>query len=74
MTALAGRIGKFWAPVAAALLLAALGAAPFLVNGHNQRQIVADELLSAHVRALFSHTVDVSPQISTRSSPGSTAR
>jgi anti-sigma factor RsiW len=45
--------------VAAALLLAVLGAAPFLVNGNNQRQIVADELLSSHVRALFSHTVDV---------------
>jgi anti-sigma factor RsiW len=45
--------------VAAALVLAVLGAAPFLVNEHNQRQIVADELLSAHVRALFSHTMDV---------------
>ena len=47
------------APVAAALVLAVLGAAPFLINEHNQRQIVANELLSAHVRALFSHTVDV---------------
>jgi anti-sigma factor RsiW len=45
--------------VAAALVLAVLGAAPFLVNEHNQRQIVADELLSAHVRALYGHTVDV---------------
>jgi anti-sigma factor RsiW len=45
--------------VAAALVLAVLGAAPFLVNEHNQRQIVADELLSAHVRALFTHTVDI---------------
>jgi anti-sigma factor RsiW len=45
--------------VAAALVLAVLGATPFLVNERNQRQIVADELLSAHVRALFSHTVDV---------------
>jgi anti-sigma factor RsiW len=45
--------------VAAALVLAVLGAAPFLVNAYNQRQMVADELLSAHVRALFSHAVDV---------------
>jgi hypothetical protein len=35
-----------------------LGAAPFLINEHNERQIVADELLSAHVRVLFSHTAD----------------
>jgi anti-sigma factor RsiW len=45
--------------IAAALVLAVLGATPFLINERNQRQIVADELLSAHVRALFSHTVDV---------------
>jgi anti-sigma factor RsiW len=45
--------------VVAALVLAVVGAAPFLVNGYLQRRIVADELLSAHVRALFSHTVDV---------------
>ena len=45
--------------VAAALILAVLGVAPFLVNERNQRQIVANELVSAHVRAMFSHTVDV---------------
>lgn len=50
---------KMFRAVAAALILAVLGAAPFLVNEHNRRQIVADELLSAHVRALFSHAVDV---------------
>jgi anti-sigma factor RsiW len=44
--------------VAVALVPAVLGAAPFLINEHNERQIVADELLSAHVRVLFSHTAD----------------
>ena len=51
--------GRVLGAIAAALVLAVLGTAPFLINEHNQRQIVADELLSAHVRALFSHTVDV---------------
>jgi anti-sigma factor RsiW len=45
--------------VAAAIVMSILGAVPFLVNERNQRQIVAYELLSAHVRAMLSHTVDV---------------
>jgi anti-sigma factor (TIGR02949 family) len=45
--------------VAAALVLVALGAVPFFVNARNQRHLVAEELLSAHVRALMGHSLDV---------------
>jgi anti-sigma factor RsiW len=37
----------------------ALVSAPFLVNARNQRQLVAEELLSAHQRALLGRSVDV---------------
>jgi anti-sigma factor RsiW len=47
------------AAVAAGLLVAALGSAPFLVNARNQRQALARELLSAHERALMGREVDV---------------
>jgi anti-sigma factor RsiW len=47
-----------WA-AAAALLVAALGSAPFLVNARNHRQALAQELLSAHERALVGREVDV---------------
>jgi len=51
---------KQWgAPAAAAVFIAALGSAPFLVNEHNQRQALAQELLSAHERALVGREVDV---------------
>src|SRR6202042_2358688 len=36
-----------------------LAGVPFLVNAHNQRQLVAEELLSAHQRALIGRSVDV---------------
>jgi anti-sigma factor (TIGR02949 family) len=50
---------RVWGAVAAAVILVALGSAPFLVNARNQRQLVAEELLSAHQRALRGSGVDV---------------
>jgi anti-sigma factor RsiW len=44
---------------AAALLVAALASAPFLVNVRDHRQALAQELLSAHERALLGREVDV---------------
>src|SRR6266566_5272603 len=48
-----------WGAVAAALAVCALVSAPFLVNARNQRQLVAEELLSAHQRALAGRSLDV---------------
>jgi len=48
-----------WGAIAAALILAALGVWPFFINVRYQRQLVADELLSAHVRALMGRSLDV---------------
>jgi anti-sigma factor RsiW len=48
-----------WAAVAAAISVCALVSAPFLVNSRNQRQLLAEELLSAHERALAGRSVDV---------------
>jgi anti-sigma factor RsiW len=50
---------KVWGYAAAALILLILGSAPFLVNARNQRQLLAEELLSAHERALLGRGVDV---------------
>ena len=51
---------KQWgAAAAAAVFIAALGTAPFLVNERNHRQTLAQELLSAHQRALVGREVDV---------------
>lgn len=50
---------RAWGAIAAALILVAVGAAPFAVNARYQRQLVADELLSAHVRALMGRSLDV---------------
>jgi anti-sigma factor (TIGR02949 family) len=50
---------KTWGAIAAVLVLTVLGATPFLMNARNQRQLVADELLSAHVRALLGRELDV---------------
>lgn len=50
---------KFWGGAAAAVLLLSLVAAPFLVNARNGRLLVAEELLSAHERALAGRGVDV---------------
>ena len=48
-----------WAAVAAAFAVCALVSAPFLVNARNQGRVVAEELLSAHERALAGRSVDV---------------
>lgn len=50
---------RSWAAVAAALVVVALCAAPFLVNARNERQFVAEGFLSAHVRAQLGHSLDV---------------
>jgi anti-sigma factor (TIGR02949 family) len=50
---------RAWGAVAATLIFCALAAVPFLVNARNQRQLVAEELLSAHERALIGRSVDV---------------
>jgi anti-sigma factor RsiW len=54
------RAWNVWgAAAAAAVVLCALATAPFLVNARNERQLVAEELLSAHERALIGRSVDV---------------
>jgi len=50
---------RVWGAVAASLAFCALAATPFLVNAHNQRRLMAEELLSAHERALIGRSVDV---------------
>jgi anti-sigma factor RsiW len=50
---------RVWGTIAATVLFCVLAGAPFLVNARNQRQLVAEELLSAHQRALIGRTVDV---------------
>ena len=50
---------KVWGAVAATVAFCALVPAPFLVNARNQRQLVAEEFLSAHQRALIGRSVDV---------------
>jgi anti-sigma factor RsiW len=50
---------RVWGAIAAGIAFCALATAPFLVNAHNQRQLVAEELLSAHERALLGRSVDV---------------
>src|SRR5215472_1638385 len=49
-----------WGAIAASVaLLAALGSAPFLVNARNQRRAIAEEIVSAHQRALAGRELDV---------------
>jgi anti-sigma factor RsiW len=50
---------RTWGAIAASAAFCALASAPFLVNARNQRQLVAEEFLSAHARALAGRTVDV---------------
>lgn len=51
---------KGWTLIAAAaVLLIVLGAAPFVVNVRNHRDLLAQELLTAHERALIGRDVDV---------------
>jgi anti-sigma factor RsiW len=50
---------RLWGAVAAGIALLALAAAPFLANARNQRQLVAEEILAAHERALMGRIVDV---------------
>jgi anti-sigma factor RsiW len=48
-----------WGAVAASVAFCALATAPFLVNRNNRRQLMAEDLLSAHERALIGRSVDV---------------
>jgi len=50
---------RVWGAIAAGLAIAALVGAPFLVDARHQRQLLADELMSAHVRALMGRSLDV---------------
>ncbi len=50
---------RAWAAVAAAILIAAAGFAALLMRAQTGRQLVAEELLSAHIRALMGHETDV---------------
>ena len=50
---------KLWLPIAAGLIIAALGTAPFIVSQRNQRQLVAQDLISAHQRALIGRELDI---------------
>jgi anti-sigma factor RsiW len=50
---------RVWGAVAASVVFCALATAPFLVNARNQSQLVAQEFLSAHERALVGRSVDV---------------
>jgi anti-sigma factor RsiW len=54
-----GSSWQVWGAVAASVAVCALAAAPFLVSARNQSQLVAEELLSAHERALVGRSVDV---------------
>src|SRR5207248_7902841 len=44
---------RLWGAVAAGIAFCALATAPFIVNARNQRQLLAEELLSAHERSLL---------------------
>ncbi len=50
---------RVWGAVAATVVFCALATAPFLVNARNRRELIAEELLSAHQRALIGRSVDV---------------
>jgi anti-sigma factor RsiW len=50
---------RVWGAVAAGVVLCASATAPFLINARNQSQLVAEEFLSAHERALVGRRVDV---------------
>jgi anti-sigma factor RsiW len=50
---------KVWGAIAAGIGVFALASAPVLVNSRNQSQLMAEELLSAHQRALVGQIVDV---------------
>lgn len=50
---------RIWGAVAATLVLCALAAMPFLLYTRSQHQLMAEELLSAHQRALIGRSVDV---------------
>jgi anti-sigma factor RsiW len=48
-----------WGAIAAAAGICALVSAPFIVNSRNQSRLIAEELMSAHERALVGRSVDV---------------
>jgi len=59
---------RVWGAIAASVALCALVTAPFFVNARSQRQFVAEELLSAHQRALIGRAWTSFRRTSTRSS------
>jgi len=48
-----------WGALAAGVAFCALAAVPFLLNARNQGQLLAEEFLSAHERAMIGRSVDV---------------
>lgn len=50
---------KQWAIAAAAVLVAGLASAPFIVNARNAKEALAAEMVSAHERALAGREMDV---------------
>jgi hypothetical protein len=50
---------KPWGAVAAVIAVCALVSVPFLVDRRVRRRLVAEEILSAHERALAGRSVDV---------------
>jgi anti-sigma factor RsiW len=50
---------RVWGALAAGVAFCVLGSVPFLLNARNQSQLVAEEFLSAHERALIGQSVDV---------------
>jgi anti-sigma factor RsiW len=50
---------RAWGAVAATLALISLASVPFVMNARNRNELVAEDLLSAHERALVGRMVDV---------------
>jgi anti-sigma factor RsiW len=50
---------RVWGAVAASVAFCALASVPFLLNARGQGQLVAEEFLSAHERAMIGRSVDV---------------
>jgi anti-sigma factor RsiW len=50
---------RVWGALAAGVAFCVVASMPFLLNARNQSQLIAEELLSAHERALIGRSVDV---------------
>ena len=50
---------RVWGSIAAAIVVCVLASTPFIVNERNQSRMVAEELISAHSRALMGQEIDV---------------